>query len=356
MCPSDAGEDLVARCTACDYAANVEKATSVVPPVADVGADAVAPFDTPDVKTIEDLVKQYDVAADRQIKTLVYAVDEKLTLVLMRGDHALVEQKLLDTTGALAVRPAHPEEIRDALGASPGSLGSVDVKDLPIVADEALRGRRAMVTGANTDGVHLRGVDIERDIAVSRWADLREVTTGEPCPRCRSRLEVLRAIEVGHIFKLGYKYAEALDVSVLAPDGSRVRPIMGSYGIGVERAIAAIVETHHDELGIVWPTRMAPFEVAVVLLGARDEAAREAAETLYETLGSRGIEVILDDRDERPGVKFRDVELVGIPYRVTVGSRGLANGTVEVTVRATGDTTAVPVDEAADHITTALSA
>jgi prolyl-tRNA synthetase len=191
---------------------------------------------------------------------------------------------------------------------------------------------------------------------VSRWADLREVTTGEPCPRCRSRLEVLRAIEVGHIFKLGYKYAEALDVSVLAPDGSRVRPIMGSYGIGVERAIAAIVETHHDELGIVWPTRMAPFEVAVVLLGARDEAAREAAETLYETLGSRGIEVILDDRDERPGVKFRDVELVGIPYRVTVGSRGLANGTVEVTVRATGDTTAVPVDEAADHITTALSA
>jgi len=356
MCPSDAGEDLVARCTACDYAANVEKATSVVPPVTDVGADAVAPFDTPDVKTIEDLVKQYDVPADRQIKTLVYAVDEKLTLVLMRGDHALVEQKLLDTTGALGIRPAHPDEIRDALGASPGSLGAVDVKDLPIVADEALRGRRAMVTGANTDGVHLRGVDIERDIAVSRWADLREVTTGEPCPRCQSPLEVLRAIEVGHIFKLGYKYAEALDVSVLAPDGSRVRPIMGSYGIGVERAMAAIVESHHDDLGIVWPAAVAPFSVAVVLLGARDDAAREAAEDLYESLASRGIEVILDDRDERPGVKFRDVELVGIPYRVTVGSRGLANGAVEVTVRATGETTAVPVDRVVEHLSAVLHA
>ena len=356
MCPSDAGEDLVARCTACDYAANVEKATSVVPPVTDVGADAVAPFDTPDVKTIEDLVKQYDVPGDRQIKTLVYAVDEKLTLVLMRGDHALVEQKLLDTTGALGIRPAHPDEIRDALGASPGSLGAVDVKDLPIVADEALRGRRAMVTGANTDGVHLRGVDIERDIAVSRWADLREVTTGEPCPRCQSPLEVLRAIEVGHIFKLGYKYAEALDVSVLAPDGSRVRPIMGSYGIGVERAMAAIVESHHDDLGIVWPAAVAPFSVAVVLLGARDDAAREAAEDLYESLASRGIEVILDDRDERPGVKFRDVELVGIPYRVTVGSRGLANGAVEVTVRATGETTAVPVDRVVEHLSAVLHA
>ena len=356
MCPSDAGEDLVARCTACDYAANVEKATSVVPPVTDVGADAVAPFDTPDVKTIEDLVKQYDVPADRQIKTLVYAVDEKLTLVLMRGDHALVEQKLLDTTGALGIRPAHPDEIRDALGASPGSLGAVDVKDLPIVADEALRGRRAMVTGANTDGVHLRGVDIERDIAVSRWADLREVTTGEPCPRCQSPLEVLRAIEVGHIFKLGYKYAEALDVSVLAPDGSRVRPIMGSYGIGVERAMAAIVESHHDDLGIVWPAAVAPFSVAVVLLGARDDAAREAAEDLYESLASRGVEVILDDRDERPGVKFRDVELVGIPYRVTVGSRGLANGAVEVTVRATGETTAVPVDRVVEHLSAVLHA
>jgi prolyl-tRNA synthetase len=353
MCPSEAGEDLVARCPNCGYAANIEKATSVVAPVADE-AGAVEPFDTPDVKTIEDLVRQHNVAADRQIKTLVYAVDEQLTLVLMRGDHGLVEQKLLDATGALGVRPAHPDEIREALGASPGSLGAVGVKELPIIADEALRGRYGMVTGANTDGVHLRDVDLERDIAVGRWADLREVTSGEPCPRCESPLEVLRAIEVGHIFKLGYKYTETLDVSVLAADGSRVRPIMGSYGIGVERAMAAIVETHHDDLGIVWPVDMAPFTVAVVLLGARDEAAREAAQQLYETLASRGVEVVLDDRDERPGVKFRDVELVGIPYRVTVGSRGLANGTVEVTVRATGETTAVPVAEAADQVTATL--
>jgi len=207
-----------------------------------------------------------------------------------------------------------------------------------------------MVTGANTDGVHLRDVDVERDIHVGQWADLREVTSGEPCPKCRSALDVVQGIEVGHIFKLGYKYTEALDVTVLGQDGTRVRPIMGSYGIGVERAMAAVVETNHDQWGIVWPVQIAPFRVAVVLLNLDDSQTRKTAESIYEQLGQGGIDVVLDDRDERPGVKFRDVELIGIPYRVTVGSRGLARGTVEVTVRATNETTAVPVDQVVEHV------
>jgi prolyl-tRNA synthetase len=351
MCPSEAGEDLVVRCPSCDYAANVEKATSQLAPVAP-GAELAAPerFDTPRVRTIDDLAQQHGVAGDQQVKTLVYVLDGKPTLVLLRGDHDLVEQKLLDVTGAVEARPAHPEEIKAALGASPGSLGAVGVTDLPVIADEALRGRTGMTTGANTDGVHVRGVDVERDITVGRWADLREVTAGEPCPRCGTPLEVVRTIEVGHIFKLGTKYTEALDVTVLGPDGRRVVPIMGSYGIGVERSLAAVVETHHDEVGIVWPAQVAPFEVAVVLISPNDDVAVKRAEELYEQLGAAGVDVVLDDRDERPGVKFRDAELVGIPYRVTVGGRGLAKGVVEVTTRESRETAEVPVDEAAEHV------
>jgi prolyl-tRNA synthetase len=207
-----------------------------------------------------------------------------------------------------------------------------------------------MTTGANTDAVHLRGVDVGRDIAVGTWADLREVSAGEACVRCGKPLEVIRTIEVGHIFKLGRKYTEALGVNVLGPSGERVTPIMGSYGIGVERAMAAIVETHHDDAGIVWPLRVAPFEVAVVLLNGDDERSRTVAEEIYGRLTADRVEVILDDRDERPGAKFKDVELVGIPYRITVGSRGLAAGTVEVTTRVTRETVTVPVSEAAEHV------
>jgi prolyl-tRNA synthetase len=351
MCPSPAGEDLVVRCVACGYAANVEKATSALAS-ADDGEGLSAPerFDTPAARTIDELTRQHGVASDRQIKTLVYVIDGQVTLVLMRGDHSLVEQKLLDATGALTVRPAHPEEISEALGASPGSLGAVGVSDLPVVADEALRGRRAMSTGANVDGVHLRGVDIDRDIAVGTWADLREVLAGEPCQACGQPLEVVQAIEVGHIFKLGRKYTEVLDVSVLGADGERIIPVMGSYGIGVERAIAAIIETHNDASGIVWPTAVAPFEAAVILLNLDDELTREVAEDIYGQLVKDSIDVILDDRDLRPGAKFKDVELIGIPFRVTVGKRGLATGTVEITTRATGETVTVEVADAAEHV------
>ncbi len=344
MCPSDAGEDLVAYCPDCGYAANVEKATSRLEPVTDgPGLPAPERFDTPGVRTIEDLATRFGAPAGRQIKTLVYVLDGKLTLVLMRGDHALNEQKLADATGAAVIRPAQPEEIKDALGALPGSLGAVGVSSLPVIADEALRGRRDMVTGANTDDVHLRGVDTDRDIAAGTWADLREVAAGEPCIRCGHPLELLTTIEVGHIFKLGYKFTKAFGVTVLNAAGERVHPIMGSYGIGVERALASIVECHHDDRGIVWPLSVAPFSVVVTVAQQEDTEVAEAGAAIYDQLLVAGAEVIIDDRIERAGVKFRDAELTGIPYRVTVGKRGLAEGTVEITTRATGETRKVPV-------------
>ncbi len=357
MCPSDAGEDLVAHCPACNYAANVEKATSRLDEVADgPGLPAPERFGTPGVRTIEDLVTGYDAPADRQIKTLVYVLDGKLTLVLMRGDHALNEQKLADATAAVEIRPAHPEEIRAALGALPGSLGAVGVRDLPVLADEALRGRRDMVTGANVDDFHLRGVDVDRDIAVEGWADLREVAAGEPCPNCGEPLELLTAIEVGHIFKLGYKYSEAFGVTVLDASGERVHPIMGCYGIGVERAMAAIVECHHDERGIIWPVAVAPFTVVVVVAQSEDPESVKVGESVYEQLTAAGLEVVIDDRAERAGVKFRDAEITGIPFRVTVGKRGLAEGAVEVTKRATGETVRVGIGDVLAYLRDAIAA
>jgi prolyl-tRNA synthetase len=359
VCPSPTGEDLIIHCPECGYAANIEKATSLLAYLDDperAGLPAAPePFATPGVRTIEDLAQQYQAPADRQIKTLVYFLDGVLTLVLLRGDHALNEQKLVDATGAISIRPAQPEEIRDALGALPGSLGAVGVTDHPVIADEALRGRRGMFTGGNVDDTHLRGVDVERDIAVGRWADLREVAAGEACVNCGHGLEVERGIEVGHIFKLGYKFSDTIGLSVSGPDGQPVRPIMGSYGIGVERAMATIVEVHHDEKGITWPVAVAPFEVVVVVAQQDDDAVAAAGEQVYQALLAAGVEVIVDDRPVRAGVKFSDAELTGIPFRVTLGKRGLAARTAELTDRAAGTTVQIPLDELPKHVREALA-
>jgi prolyl-tRNA synthetase len=213
-----------------------------------------------------------------------------------------------------------------------------------------------MATGANIDDVHLTGVDVARDIAAGMRADLREVRAGEPCPRCGGSLELVRGIEIGHIFKLGSKYTDAFGVSVLGPDGSKITPIMGCYGIGAERAVAAIAEVHHDDAGLKWPVQVAPAEVTVISLSAKDEAVPSAAEAIYDGLRAAGTEVILDDRDERPGVKFKDAELTGIPVRVAVGSRDLADGVVEVTSRETGEKERVPVSEVVSHVRELLAA
>jgi prolyl-tRNA synthetase family II len=357
VAPCEAGEDDILRCPTGDYAANVEKATSPVAAVQDpVAVPPAEQFATPGVQTIADLeAAPYGVPGERQIKTLTYVVDGQLTLVLLRGDHTLVEQKLVDQTGVPAIRPAHPDEVKAALGASPGSLGAVGVRDLPVLADTALRGRRDMVTGANADGFHLRHVDVERDIVVGRWADLRRVGGGDPCPRCGRPLEQFRAVEVGHIFKLGRRYSEVLGATVLDDQGKARALVMGSYGIGVERALATIVEVHHDQAGIVWPFQVAPFQLAVVPLATGDAAAAEVAERLYGELRAAGVDAVIDDRPDHPGAKLTDVELVGIPYRLVVGPRGLADGVVELTTRRSGETVRIPVDEAVARVGEAIA-
>jgi prolyl-tRNA synthetase len=352
MVETEAGEDWIASCAACGYAANVEKATSQLPAVADeAGPAAAEKFATPGVHTIAELAAFAGGApAERQIKTLLYVIDSELVLVLLRGDHELAEQKLADGTGARELRAARADEIRAALGAGPGSLGAVGVTGRRILADPALSGRRNLTTGANQDDFHLRGVDVARDIAVSEWLDLREVKEGEACPLCEAPLRVAKTVEVGHIFKLGTKYSEALGANVLDENGKGVPVIMGSYGIGIGRCMAAIVERNHDEKGIVWPVNVAPFELVIAVLNPKDVATSEAGERLYEELAKAGIDVVIDDRDERPGVKFTDAELIGIPWRLTVGPKGLAAGKVELARRKDGRKRDLDLDKAAEAV------
>ncbi|MGZ5435292.1 MAG: proline--tRNA ligase [Pyrinomonadaceae bacterium] len=363
---TDAGEDLVASCNSCDYAANLEKATSRLATVEDeTGPTAPEEFPTPGVRTIEDLTTfPGGAAADRQIKTLVYfaTLNDELTpvLALLRGDHQLHEVKLNDALGSTAARPAHPEEIGELLGASAGSLGGVRAKHsarggnktLIIIADNGIKGRRNMTTGANKDEHHIRGVDIERDIEVDKWADLRTVNSGEPCPRCETgTLEVFKAMEIGHIFKLGTKYSESMGASVLTADGKEVPIVMGSYGIGVERIITAAIEQNHDADGIIWPKSLTPFDVVVTVTNMKDEKLRAAGEKLYEELFDAGLQVLLDDRDERAGVKFKDADLIGIPYRVTIG-RKIADGAVELFDRRAKQSEDVPLDDIVSRVQT----
>ncbi|MFY9608683.1 MAG: proline--tRNA ligase [Blastocatellia bacterium] len=351
MVRTNAGEDNIVVCEKCGYAANVEKATSKLAPVDDEGGPAaVEEFPTPGVRTIEDLTTfPGGASADRQIKTLVYVLDDRIALVLMRGDHDLNETKLMDASGAINARPAQPEEIREALGASAGSLGAVSVtrgshpKIAQVIADDALLGRRNMTTGANKDDHHLRGVSVNRDIKVDKWASLRAVKAGEACSKCEGRLDVFKAVEVGHIFKLGTKYSESMGARVLLADGAEAPIVMGSYGIGVERAIAGVVELYNDEAGITWPVSVAPFHVVVTPVNIKDEALLQAAERIYDDLRSAGIEALLDDRDERAGVKFNDADLIGVPYRITLGKK-IKEGKVELFIRASRQSEDVSVD------------
>lgn len=370
MVYTDAGEDLVASCPKCRYAANTEKAQSRIPAIDDgEGSAAVEKFPTPGVRTIEDLVN-FDggAAANKQIKTLVYVSlaqkghDIKTTpfLALLRGDHQVNDAKLSNAIAKIvnvdgweqtAVRPAHPEEIFDLMGAHAGSLGAVGVTKLPIIADEALRGRQNMTTGANVDDHHLRNVSIERDIKVGAWADLRTVVEGEGCPKCDGVLRVAKALEVGHIFKLGTKYSVSMGATVLNAEGKPVPIVMGSYGIGVERILAAAIERHNDDAGIIFPITIAPFQIVVTPLNVKDADAKATGDRIYDELTKAGIEVLYDDRDERAGVKLNDADLVGFPFQIRIGPKKLKEGKVEFYDRATKTSE----DVAADQVVTIAS-
>jgi prolyl-tRNA synthetase len=347
MVRTDAGEDNVAACARCRYAANTETATSRIPPEQDgPGLPKPEKFATPGVLTIEALSQApYGVAARRQLKTLIYVADEKPVVAVVRGDQELNEAKLQSATGAQLIRPAHPEEIPALMGARAGSLGAVGFSRAPVLVDRSLEGRRDMVTGANEDGFHLRGVDVGRDVLPhGKLVDLRTVSAGEGCPRCDGTLDVFKALEVGHIFKLGTKYSESMHATVLGADGKEVPIVMGSYGIGVERILAAAVELHHDQDGIRWPLSIAPFHATVLTLGKEPEL-QGAADEVVKALTAAGLEVLLDDRDERAGVKFKDADLLGIPLRVAVGKKGLAEGKVEWKLRAGKAVELVPLAE-----------
>jgi prolyl-tRNA synthetase len=354
MVPAETGENEVAFCEACNYAANIEKATSGIPRTAarEIGA-AAEKFATPGVVTIEALSKApYSVPANRQIKTLVYVADGLPVIVLIRGDDQLNETKFMARTGAVAVRPATPEEIVPLLGAKPGSLGAV-VKvpaDVKVYADERLQGANDMTTGANEDGFHLKSVSIERDIKVSAWFDLRTVSAGEPCVKCGKPLKIRRAIEVGHVFKLGTKYSEKLNATFQDEESARKHLVMGCYGIGVTRTLQAIIEQGNDKDGVIWPLSVAPYQVCITPLSVVPESEpMKLAERFYAELTAKGVDVILDDRDERPGVKFKDSELVGFPIRIGLGEKSLAKGEVEIKPR-NGAMRVVKIEETVEEV------
>lgn len=358
MVPAETGENDVVYCESGKYAANIEKAVSRGPAEATPSeSTGTAPekFATPGVVTIDALsASPYGVSARHQVKTLVFVADSKPILVIIRGDDSLNEAKLMAKTGAVQVRQATADEIVELLGARPGSLGAVNATlktpAVPVYADEALRGARGMTTGANDDGFHLRHVEVDRDLKVTAWYDLRTVKVGELCVETAQPLKIRRAIEVGHVFKLGTKYSEKLNATFLAEDGSRHPAVMGCYGIGVTRTLQAVIEQCNDKDGIRWPVSVAPFTVCITPLTVAPESQpMTLARELAATLEAAGIEAILDDRDERPGVKFKDSELVGFPLRVNLGEKSLAKGEIELKPRG-GTMRMVPIADAAAEV------
>jgi len=351
MVASDAGEDFVAICKGCGYSANLEKAASVpaAPGAPDPEGDLTPEeFHTPGRKTIADVAEFTGLPESSQMKSLVLVADGKPVLVMLRGDHQLSETKFGAVANDPEFRQAHPDEIRQWFGADAGSLGPVGVKNMPILADQALVGRRNMIAGANKNDYHLRHVTMGEDFE-AEVNDLRQVAPGDLCVRCGSALDIVKCVEIGHIFKLGYKYSESMGLRVLNADGKEVTPIMGSYGIGIERILSAAIELYHDKDGMILPVAIAPFDVVVTPANNVDGAQMDAARKIYQECLDLGLDTLLDDRDERPGVKFKDADLIGVPFRVVVGKK-LVTGMVELVERKTRKAADVPVDQVAARV------
>jgi len=350
------GEDEIAACDQCPYAANIEKAEVAAPLEAEVaasGSEAPRRVETPGKRTIEEVAAFLDLPATDFIKTLVYVqADGEAVVALVRGDHQISEAKLRSLLQTEALTLAGPEIVHKVTGAPVGFAGPIGLDSVRIVADAALQAMQTAVTGANEADTHLLDVCPARDLPEeTSFADLRQAQDGECCPRCEKGLyRIHRGIEAGQVFFLGPKYSEALGATFLDRQGKEQPLEMGCYGIGVSRTLAAAVEQSHDENGIIWPMPLAPFTVQIVPTKMKDDAVREAADALYEELCAGGVEVLLDDRDERPGVKFKDADLMGTPLRVTIGPRGLEKGIVEVRARAGGETDELPIETAGSAI------
>ncbi len=354
MVLADTGEDAVARCTACGYGANVEKAETGRRPAPWDGetAGVLEEVETPGRGGIDEVVEFLGITASRMIKCLVYDTDEGYVVALVRGDLDANEVALKNALGVERLALASEDKIEGATGSPVGFVGPHHLanRGLRVVADESVRGAVNAVTGAGRRDWHVRGLSLERDGGEAEFVSFATARSGDPCPRCGQPLSIARGIEVGHIFKLGTKYSTALRCEFTDEKGGTRPAVMGTYGIGVGRTMAAAVEQHHDGDGIVWPLALAPFEIAVVSLNPSDDAARQSADSLYENLVSAGEDVFYDDRDERPGVKFKDADLVGFPIRVNVGGRALKEGKVEVVSRRDKSVRAVPLAEAAEAV------
>jgi len=347
MVLAESGEDAIVSCDTCEYAANVEKAELYYRDLepATPGAE-LQRIDTPDQRTIEDVADFLNMPPQQLVKTLIVQTSkDEVVAVLLRGDRELNSIKLanlLDVDWALL---ADDEVVRRVTGAPVGFAGPIGL-DIPVVADSEIRGMADYVVGGNAADVHYIGTNHGRDFAVSRFADIRQAVAGDPCPRCDGGVfESWRGIEVGHVFKLGTKYSDAMNATVLNDKGQAQPLVMGCYGIGVGRTVAAAIEQNHDENGMMLPMPLAPFQVLISMLNPKDDEVRTASEKLYTDLLEAGLEVLLDDRDERPGIKFKDADLIGIPLRVTVGARTLKDGNIELKQRATGEQSIVSVGE-----------
>jgi len=335
MVLADTGEDVVVSCPEGDYAANVEKAESPgLPAPEPEEPNDLREVATPGMTTVAEVIQFLDVSARKLVKTLLYDTESGPVAALVRGDREINELKLASVLGVPHVRLADDALVEELTGAPVGFAGPKGIAEkVRIVADLSTRGLTNFICGANQKDTHLTGVNWGRDVEPNDWADILLVTEGDPCPRCEGTLELHRGIEVGHIFKLGTKYSQAMGCTFLDAEGMSHPMIMGCYGLGIGRTVAAAIEQNHDSDGIIWPLPLAPYEVMILALSSRDEQVTAVADRLYDELTSRGVEVFYDDRDERPGVKFKDADLIGIPVRIAIGSKSLADGKVELSMR-----------------------
>ncbi|MFH0880147.1 MAG: proline--tRNA ligase, partial [Lentisphaerota bacterium] len=349
MVLADAGEDGIVECDKCSYAANLERAESVIRTPAVVFEAESKPVETvatPNRRTIEEVTAFLKVPAAQLIKTLIYKADDQPVVILLPGDREVNEIKVRRHLKAKTLELADNETIKQVTGAPVGFAGPIGLK-VPVHADLKLKGYKGAITGANQADAHFLHVDLERDAQVKEYADLTMSKDGDGCPRCGGALHAKRGIEVGHVFKLGTKYSELLGAKYLSTDGQQKPCVMGCYGIGVTRTLQSVIEQSHDEQGIVWPISVAPYAVEVVNLNMQSAECVRVADELIRALEAKGVEVLYDDRDERPGVKFKDADLLGLPVRVNIGERSLAKGIIEYKIRKLPDLKTAPIAEAA---------
>jgi prolyl-tRNA synthetase len=359
MIPAENGEDSIVHCAECGYAANLEKAEigalDAVPP--DVALQEVARVDTPGAATIDQVSGMLKCRPAEMIKTLIYSADGKPIAVLIRGDHGANEGKIRRAVGAEKLELADPDVIQRVTGAPVGFAGPIGMAEkIPLWADRDIRPMRNAVTGANAADTHLTGVNPDRDFEVREFADLRNAGDGDPCPRCSAKLALRHAIEVGHVFKLGTKYSKALGARFLDDNEQQHDIIMGCYGIGINRIMAGLIEISHDDNGIIWPMSLAPYEVLIVPLKVSDEETMKVADGLIDGLSAAGVEVLMDDRDHRAGVKFKDADLIGIPLRIVIGPKGLKESKVEIKWRWEEEPELIELDSAVEKIAQMVAA